>query len=416
MSDVVYRRDDCRLCHSRNLELVLPLAPSPLPDAYVPASQLDVPQPSYPLDLYLCRDCGFAQLLDIAQAAAIYVDYIYETVSSLGLDEHFDAYAQDVVDRIGPPPGALVVDVGSNDGTLLKAFRKRGFTVLGIDPAREIARAATAAGVETLSEFFTVDLARRLRADRGPAAVLTANNVIANIDDLDEVADAVRELLASDGVFTFESFYLGDLIRNMVFDFIYHEHISAFAVRPVERFVRRFGLELIEVQRVPTKGGSLRYTIQLEGGPRPVTPSVAELAREEEEQGLDRPEIFHEFAERIERARRDVLEYLRPRRERGATIVGYGASATTTTLVHHFELGPLLDYFVDDYEAKQGLYSPGLHLPVLPSDDLAERRPDVVLICAWRYWEPIVRKHARYREQGGTFVVPMPEFRVLDQD
>jgi SAM-dependent methyltransferase len=413
MSELVYRRDDCRLCHGTNLELVLPLAPSPLPDAYVPESLIDVQQPSYPLDLYLCRDCGFAQLLDIAQPAAIYVDYIYETISSLGLVDHFDAYAQDVVDRLSLAPGSLVVDIGSNDGTLLKSFQRRGFTVLGIDPARVIAQAATEAGVETLPAFFTVELAQQLAAERGKASVITANNVIANIDDLDEVLTAVGELLAPDGAFVFESFYLGDLISNMVFDFIYHEHISAFAVRPVEQFARRFGLELVDVQRVPTKGGSLRYTIQHAGGPRRPTPAVAELAAQEAAEGLERPGIFAAFVDRIERAKRDVRAHLEPLHDAGKHIVGYGASATTTTLLHHFELGGLIEYLVDDYNAKQGLYSPGLHLPVVPSEALYERQPEVALICAWRYVDPIVRKHVRYREQGGQWVVPMPELKVL---
>jgi SAM-dependent methyltransferase len=413
MSRLIQRRADCRLCHGTDLELVLSLAPSPLPDAYVPARLLDEPQPSYPLDLYLCRTCGFAQLLDIAQPAAIYVDYIYETVSSLGLVEHFDAYAKDVVDRIAPTPRSLVVDVGSNDGTLLRAFAKRGFTVLGIDPARQIAQAATEAGVETLPAFFTVELARRLLIERGSAQVITANNVIANIDDLDEVMEAVKELLAPDGVFLFESFYLADLIKNMVFDFIYHEHISAFTVRTVDRFVRRFGLELIDVQRVPTKGGSLRYTIQHARGPRVCSPSIAELARLEASDGLDRPQTFAAFAARIERVKQDVLDHLRPLHEDGRSIAGYGASATTTTLLHHFELGDIIDYLVDDYPAKQGLYSPGLHLPVLTSDALYERKPEVVFVCAWRYYEPIVAQHERFLHDDGEFVVPLPNLMVI---
>src|ERR1051326_1015695 len=265
-----YRRKTCRLCGSRDLQLVLQLKPSPLADAYVPANRLSEPQPTYPLDLFLCSDCGFSQLLDVVQPQAIYTDYIYETVSSLGLMEHFECYAREVLDKTGAKPGALVVDVGSNDGTLLKAFKARGMATLGVDPAREIARRATEAGVETWAEFMTPSLARRIKSERGPAAIVTANNVIANIDNLDQIAASIREVLAPDGVFVFESFYLGDLLRNMVFDFIYHEHISCFSVRPVELFFGRHGMELIDVDRVPTKGGSLRYTIQLQGGPRPV--------------------------------------------------------------------------------------------------------------------------------------------------
>ncbi|HWX22497.1 MAG TPA: class I SAM-dependent methyltransferase [Candidatus Binatia bacterium] len=413
MSNLSYRRSDCRLCHGTELDLVLKLTPTPLADAYIPSAQAQQPQPVFPLDLFLCRRCGFAQLLDVVQAQAIYLDYIYETVSSLGLVEHFDHYAAEVLGRIRPPAGALVVDVGSNDGTLLKGFQRRGMKVLGIDPAREIAARATAAGVETLPEFFTVELAQRLRRERGPAAIITANNVIANIDDLDGVIAAVRELLAPDGVFVFESYYLGDLVRNMVFDFIYHEHISSFAVKPVELFFRRHGLELVDVLRVPTKGGSLRYTIQLAGGPRKATPIVGELRELEARQGLDTPELFHKFNTRIEQTKQATLALLRRLKGEGKKIAGYGASATTTTLVYHFELAGLLDYLLDDYPAKQGLLSPGLHLPVLPSEVIYERRPDYIVVLAWRYYEPIRRKHPQFAAQGGRFVVPMPELRLL---
>jgi SAM-dependent methyltransferase len=413
MSETAYRRNNCRLCGGRELELVLKLAPTPLADAYVPVARANEPQPCYPLDLFLCRTCGFSQLLDVVQPQAIYTDYIYETVSSLGLVDHFQRYAEDVVQRIKPDKGSLVIDIGSNDGTLLKSFRNLGMKVLGIDPAREIARRATAAGVETLPEFLAGKVAEQLKKERGPAAIVTANNVIANVDDLDEVAVAIRKLLAPDGVFVFESFYLGDLIRNMVFDFIYHEHISCFSVKPVELFFRRHGMELIDVQRIPTKGGSLRYTIQLGGGPRRVSSIVGELKTNEAKEGLDRPETFKAFAAKIEAARQSVLTLLRRLESEGNKIVGYGASATTTTLIYHFELGNFIDYIVDDYPAKQNLFSPGLHIPVLAPEVIYQRKPDYVVIFAWRYFEPIVKKNQKYVNDGGHFVVPMPELSVI---
>jgi C-methyltransferase C-terminal domain len=214
-------------------------------------------------------------------------------------------------------------------------------------------------------------------------------------------------------VFVFESFYLGDLVRNMVFDFFYHEHLSAFSVVPVERLFRRHGMELIDALRVPTKGGSLRYTVQLEGGPRGVSSLVPRLQQEEEAQGLQTLELFRGFAAKIERPKGDVLSLLGRLKAEDRSIAGYGASATSTTLIYHFELGDLLEYLVDDYTAKQGLLSPGLHLEVIPSDALYERKPDVVVILAWRYYEPITRKHARFTAEGGRFVVPMPQLKVL---
>ena len=410
MNVLATRRNDCRLCHSRNIELVLKLTPTPLADSYLRVKEV---QQVFPLDLYLCRECGFAQLLDVVQPKLIYLDYIYETVSSLGLVEHFDHYAAEVLGRIKPPSGALVIDVGSNDGTLLKSYQKHGMKVLGVDPAQEIAARATVAGVETLAEFLTVPVARRIRQERGPAAIVNANNVIANIDNLDEIATAIPEMLAPDGVFVFESYYLGDLVKNMVFDFIYHEHISSFAVTPVALFFNRHGLELIDVLRVPTKGGSLRYTIQLAGGPRKVAPIVGEMLALEDRIGLNQPDIFHAFNDRIKRAKADTLAVLEKLKAEGKSVAGYGASATTTTLVYHFGIGELLDYLVDDYPAKQGTFSPGLHLPVLSSEALYEHRPAAVALLAWRYYEPIMRRHQKYSAQGGKFIVPMPELKIL---
>lgn len=413
MTEGAYKQTDCRMCLGTNLDLALRLTPTPLADAYVPPDRASEPQAVYPIDMYLCADCGLLQLLDVVPPQDIYIDYIYESASSLGLDRHFDGYAQEVVDRIRPEPGSLVIDVGSNDGMLLRSFQQRGMSVLGIDPAVELARRATESGIETVPEFLTADLAELIRAKHGPAAIVTANNVIANIDDLDSVVAAIRGLLAPDGVFVFESFYLGDLVRNKVFDFLYHEHLSAFSVKPVERFFARHGMELIDVLRVPTKGGSLRYTVQLEGGGRTRSGRIDELLGVEDEQGLHGLELFRSFAAEIDEAKKETLGLVRTLKREGATIAGYGASATTTTLIYHFELGDLVDYLLDDYTVKQGLLSPGLHIPVIPSDELYVRKPDYVVVMAWRYWEPIMRKHQRFHEQGGRFIVPMPELKVL---
>src|SRR5258708_8207313 len=290
MSTTVYQRTECRLCGDTKLTLALPLTPTPLADEYVSRRYLSKEQPRYPLDLYLCENCGFLQLLEIVEPEGIYVDYIYETKSSLVLREHFQNYADGVVRRIKPDLGSLVIDIGSNDGTLLKAFQAKGMKVLGIDPAREIARNATEEGVKTLPIFFTAETAQSLLNEYGAATILTCNNLFANVDHLDDMVAGIRTLLAANGVFIFESFYLLDYVRNMVFDFSYHEHLSYFSVNPLVRFFARHGLELIEAERVPTKGGSLRYTVQLAGGPRAVAPSVAELVELETRAGIHRIE------------------------------------------------------------------------------------------------------------------------------
>lgn len=379
----------------------------------MPKERVHIPQPSYPLDLYLCKDCGLAQLLDVVDPKIIYPDYIYETVSSLGLVEHFDAYAQDVLSRAKPAKGALVVDIGSNDGTLLKSFKKRGMKVLGIDPARLIAEHATKEGVETWPVFFTRKTAAQIRAEKGPAAVITTNNIFANVDNLHEMTEGIRDLLAPDGVYVLESSYVGDQLANMVFDFIYHEHLTYFSVKPLASFFKSKGLEMIDVQRVPTKGGSLRYTMQRSGGPRKASPEVAKALAQERENGLHAAKTYKDFSAKIDAVKAEVAGLLKKLKAEGKTVAAYGASATSTTFIYHFDIGRQIDYFVDDYKLKQNTFSPGLHIPVLPSDTLYERKPDYVLIVAWRYAEPIIKKHARYLKQGGRFIVPLPKLKLV---
>jgi len=410
------RRNTCRMCGSSDLNLVYQLAPSPIGDAYITSAELHIYQESYPIDMFLCRKCGLAQLLDIIAPEILYTDYIYLTGSSSEMCEHFYKYANQVIESIKPTSGALIVDIGSNDGVLLRQFKNRGFQVLGIDPANEIARKATEEGIKTISGFFTPRLALHIKQEYGLASIITANNVFANVDDLISLTEGIRSLLAPDGVFIFESFYLADVIENMVFDFIYHEHLSAFSVAPVQRFFQSMGMQLIDIQRVPTKGGSLRYTIQLAGGSRVVSPSVAKMIKYEETFGLYCPETFTTFLNKIDDCKQLTVAHLKKLKDEGKTIVGYGASITGTTLIYHFGIGKYLDYLIDDNPAKQGRFSPGLHIPVYHSQVLFERKPDYVFILAWRFADVIIKKHNEFIKQGGKFIVPLPEFKIIEKE
>jgi hypothetical protein len=416
MVDVIHRRSNCRGCDSRDLELVFSLKPSPIGDAYVTPERVNVPQPSYPIDLHMCKQCGLAQIMDVIDPKILYGEYIYVTASSMGLGEHFRSYANSVTDRCKLSPSSLVVDIGSNDGTLLRCFLDRGMSVLGIEPAAHIAAQATASGIKTIDKFFTLDLARQIVAEHGHAKLVTANNVFANIDDLMSWVSAVNELLASDGVFVFESYYLADLVKNMVFDFIYHEHLSAFSVKPIQALFERVGLKLVAVERVPTKGGSLRYFVQRPEGPLAEDGSVVEMLALEDNMGLYRKETFLAFADKINGLKEKTRKFLAKAKSEGKSIAGFGASITGTTLIYHFEIGEYLDYLVDDNIAKQGRFSPGLHLPVLPTSALYERKPNYVVILAWRFAEPFIRKNHVYLENGGSFVIPVPEFKVVTND
>lgn len=408
------RRDTCRLCASRDLALAFSLTPTPLANAFVPASEAQTPQDAFPLDLFFCRTCAHLQLLDVVDPALLFENYVYVSGTSPVFVEHFKAYANDAVTRFTVAPGSLAVDIGSNDGTLLRCLKNLGLRVLGIDPAREIAQRATQAGVETLPEFFTLDLARRIRAERGPTAVVTANNVFAHADDLTGIVAGVRELLAPDGVFIFEVSYLADVYQKTLFDTIYHEHVAYHSVAPLRAFLAANGLEMIEALRIDSHGGSLRGMAQLAGGPRPSGQSVAELVALEQTIALDRIETFRDFASDIEQRKTDLLAVLRGVKDAGKTIAGFGAPAKATTLMFHFGLGPdLIDFIVDDSPFKQGLLSPGQHIPVLPSSAIYERNPDYLLILAWNFAPSIIAKHQAFASAGGHFIIPLPTVEVL---
>ena len=413
MTEACVRRGTCRLCGGADLTLILELTPTPPANAFVPAEALGKPQAVFPLDVAFCEGCGHVQLLDVVDPAVLFEDYVYVSGTSPVFVEHFRRYADALIELGRPVAGSLVVDIGSNDGTLLRAFKDKGFRVRGVDPARAIAERATADGIPTRAAFFGSALAREMIGEFGPAAIVTANNVYAHIDDLGGVTDGVCALLAPDGLFSFEVSYLGDVFTDTLFDTIYHEHLSYHSVRPLIPFLAAHGLELIEAVRVPTHGGSLRGIAQRSGGPRRAGDSVARILAYERDLGLDRAATFHAFAARIEERKRDLAGLLAARKAQGRRIVGYGAPAKATTLMYHFGLGrDALDYIVDDSPLKQGLYSPGLHVPVRPARALEEDRPDDIVILAWNFADPIMKKLQSHHQAGIRFIVPLPEVKL----
>ena len=411
--DDVYKRDNCRLCASTDLELVFPLPSIPLADNYYPESRKHEGQKCYPMEVNLCKGCGLVFLRHVVDPEIIYRDYVYKTISSPGLVEHFAKYANDILERIKPAKGSLVVELGSNDGILLRNFKNAGLKVLGIDPARETARQATEAGIETWPEFFNPEISEKIKNDKGKASIVIANNVFANIDHVDPIAEGVRNILAPDGVFIFETACLVDTINNLVFDFIYHEHVSYFSVKPLETFFKKHGMEIIRVDRAYTKGGSIRCTVQLKGGPRKVEASVRDLINMEVAEGFYKRERYDRLSKTLKAEKEKLLKLLKEYKAQGKTIAGYGASHTVTTFIYYFDVAEFLDFIVDDNPLKHNTFSPGFHIPVLDSQALYEKKPDVVVILAWRFTDLIVKKHEKFLTQGGHFIAPIPEVKVI---
>ena len=408
-------RNDCRLCGSTRFELVLPILPSPIGDAFVAKAHLGEVQELFPLDTYLCLECGHLQNLDVVDPEILFRNYTYRTSASTGLVEHFRKYAQAVISGLQIPPASLVVEIGSNDGSLLKAYKAHGLRVIGVDPAKNIAATATAEGVKTLPEFFGYAIAQQILAENGPATLTCANNVFAHADNIADIVKGIRSLLAPDGVFVFEVSYVPDIIDNFVFDTIYHEHVSHHALIPLERFFKSLDMTLFDVERVTTKGGSIRGFAQpMSTGKRVKTQAYLQMLEEESRRGILQPEIYRDFYRAIEKRKQAVLECVDSAISQGKIVAAYGASTTTTTLLYHFELQIRLKFIVDDNDLKCDLYSPGAHIPVYSSDRLyASPRPDIVVILAWQYASQIIDKHSCFTQEGGKFLVPLPVLKIL---
>jgi SAM-dependent methyltransferase len=402
------------LCGSKRVVLAFSLVPTPPANAFVSADRLGERQETFPLDLFFCEDCTHLQLLDVVDPSVLFEHYVYVSGTSPSFVRHFQQYADSVAALTGPLADKLVVDIGSNDGTLLRPFSERhDARVLGVDPARNLADAATEAGIKTIADFFTPTLAADIVAGYGEAAVVTANNVFAHIDDLGSVADGIRTLLAPDGIFVFEVSYLLDVVEKTLFDTIYHEHLAYHAVRPLIPFLKHHGLELIEAVRVPSHGGSLRGVAQRVGGPRARGASVDDALALEAQSGLERLSTYVEMAERIGRLGNELRALLVRLKSQGKTIAGFGAPAKATTLMYHFGIDAgVIDFIVDDNPLKQDTFTPGMHIPVVPATAIEQRRPDYLLILAWNFAESIIAKTASFHDNGGRYIVPLPTLKV----
>jgi SAM-dependent methyltransferase len=411
--ELCHRRKTCRLCGGTHLTLVLELAPTPPANAFVPKEELGKTQQCFPLDVFFCEDCAHVQLLDIVDPSVLFENYVYVSGTSPSFVAHFESYAKSVLDQFKPKAGSLVVDIGSNDGTLLRFFQKAGMKVLGIDPAKNIAEQATKNGIETMAAFFNPQIAKDIRSKYGPASVITANNVFAHIDNLEGVVEGIKALLAPDGVFVFEVSYLVDVFEKTLFDTIYHEHLDYHSVKPLVPFFKRLGMELIEAQRVSSHGGSLRGIAQLKGGPHKVGASVSSAIALEEKLGLDKAQTFRQFGDNINSLKNDLNKLLKELKASGKKIVGFGAPAKATTLMYHFGIGPeLIDFIAEDSPLKTNLFTPGSHIPVLPREALYQQKPDYVLMLAWNFAEPIMKSLRPYKDAGGHFIVPIPKLEI----
>jgi len=402
------------LCRAPEVEEFLDLGATALANQFLAAAEINDDEPKYPLRVGFCHACRHVQLTESVPPREMFENYLYISSASDTLKNHLWSLSDQLVERyhLGAPD--LVIDIGCNDGTLLRGFQRRGVRPLGIDPAQNLAAFTDGSGIERYTELFTADAAKEIAARWGRAALVCATNTFPHIQNPADFVDGIKAVLKPGGVLVIEMHYLLDMIEQVAFDTIYHEHVSYWALGPMKRFFEEHGMSVVDAERVPLHHGQLRVHVQRRGEGT-VHPGVDNVLANERAAGLEHFPTYREFAERARRIKRDLHETLSDLWRKRERVAGYGAPAKGNTLLGFLEIGPeLLPYIVDRSPLKQGLFTPGTHIPVVAPERLLTDQPDYVLLLAWNFVDEIVAQQAEYRKRGGKFMVPVPEVRILD--
>ena len=407
-------RKTCRACGEENLRLFLSLGPTPLANSFLRSPDEFDDELSFPLDVYFCETCSLVQLLDVIDPEVLFRNYIYVTGTSDTISDHNFQYARTIVDLLKLEEGNLVVEMASNDGSLLKCFKRYGVRMLGVEPATNIAKMAEISGIEILNQFFNSSVAQQVRESHGPAKVVIGNNVLAHVDETGDFLCGCKELIENDGLVVIEVPYLRELVKRLEYDTIYHEHLCYFSVSTLMRLYDTVGLSIVRIDYVPVHGGSLRVY----AGPREKhsyhSEKVLAQADEEDDWGLTQYSCYERLAANVEKNRHEVVDLLETLKKEGKSVAGYGAPAKGNTLLNYCGIDTrLIPYTVDKNPMKVDLFTPGMHIPVLPVSTILERQPDYMLILAWNFAQEIMKQQSEYRDRGGRFIIPIPEPRVI---
>jgi SAM-dependent methyltransferase len=409
------RASRCRLCGSELKHTFVDLGMSPPCQSFIKHEELDAVEYFYPLKVLVCSDCFLVQLREYVSPDSIFREYAYFSSFSTSWVAHAKAYCEKIAPRLGLGKDSLAVEIACNDGYLLQHFLPMGVPVLGIEPSLNVGKVAVEKGIPVRPEFFGARLADELVAEGKRADLIIGNNVLAHVPDLNDFVGGLKRLLKPEGVITLEFPHLERLMDENQFDTIYHEHFSYFSFVTIDLMARQHDLKLIDVEELPTHGGSLRiYLAHADAEHRP-SQAVAGLLAREEKAGFRKLETYLSFGEKVERTKRNLLAFLIEAKNQGKSIVGYGAPGKGNTLLNYCGIRTdFLDFVVDKNPYKQGMYTPGMHIPIRPVEAIDEAKPDYILILPWNLKDEITAQMRHVREWGCRFVVPIPEVAIVE--
>lgn len=403
-----YQKKNCRYCEKPLRKSFLDLGAVPLANSYVRPEDAGKEEFKCPLSLTVCGHCRLVQLTHVVPPDLMFSNYLYVSSTTKTFREHFANYAATVKAKLCRSDKVLAVDIGSNDGLLLSCYRQEGLEIVGVDPAKNLAEDANKRGIRTFNRYFDGECVKTILNDFGQAHVISANNVFAHIDDIHSVLRNVRDLLSPEGMFVIEFPYLTVMLEEMLFDMIYHEHLSYIAVTPLVYVLKQFGFRIFDIEKVPSHGGSLRVFIQKQGGPYPTAPAVSQLIEEEKQKGYLEDAAYRAFSDRVALLKKEFMKLVKSAKAGGKTISGYGAPAKAGTIINYYGLTrDEIDYVVDDNPLKQGYWVPGAQIPIVPSDHLRAHPTDFVIIFAWNFAKEILQKIADVQTRGVRFWVPV---------
>lgn len=406
----------CRFCNSKKITKIIDFGQVGLAGAFLRPSDFSK-EKKYPQQLFFCEECYLLQIINEVDSKLLFKDYFYFSSAIATLRKHFREYAEEVTKEFLLPDKSTVLEIGCNDGILLKPFIELGINkVIGVDPSSNVISTIKDPNIITINDFLTKDLAKSIIKKHGRVDLICANNVFAHVNNMHDITSAIKELLKPNGVFIFEVHYIGSLIDEVQYDMIYHEHIYYYSLITLQKFFAKFKLEVFNIKPIQIHGGSMRYYVRNEGKliDKKISLKILNLQKNELEKGYDKKSTFLNYAQDVDLTRKNLMHLLKYIKQQNQSIVGYGASGRANTLIQYCNIdNSFLDYIIDDAPMKHGYCTPGSHLEIRSRDSLEEKLPDYIIIFAWSFFSEIIEKNIQYLHMGVKFIIPLPEVKII---